>query len=164
MKINISVIVIITCLLFMAGTEDVHGDDVRGAGFSVSGLGITGDYAKTESTHDGGVYLSYRFGLHHMLSAFINMDVGYRFNEGSVNGKIGLLPMFFVIGLEFGFAYAYRVNDSDDPFSPGGYFGLSVLLPYKQFPVFVSIGGNFYGKGHENEFYAGATVLYNFWD
>ena len=171
MKAKISAIFIITGLLIFTNVKGSFADNVRDYGYAISGLGITGEFTKTDNCIDGGMYLSYKMGLHHMLSAFFNFDIGYRLSEGSINGKIGITPMFFIFGINFGFAYAYRARDKDPfdesrnwgPFSPGGYISFESLIPHKQFPVFISIGGIFYTKSHDNEFFISATLLYNFY-
>ena len=74
----------------MTGNERIYA---HSGGFGIFGFGVTVDYAETDNNDDSGVYLNFRTGIHHMLSAFINIDTGYRFNENSLNGKIGLSAM-----------------------------------------------------------------------
>ena len=140
--------------------------------YFVSGLGLTGEYARSEDKNDGGAYLSYRGGFFYVFSLFFCADAGYRFSEKSVNGKVGASLMFIAVGIEGGFACAYRTREDDPidrdrnwgPFAPGGYAGLSVAVPDRKYPVFISAGGIFYGKNHPKEFYAQATLLVNFSD
>ena len=75
MKAKISAIFFITGLLLFANVENSFADNVRDFGFVLSGLGITGEFTKTDNCIDGGIYLSYKMGLHHMLSAFFNFGL-----------------------------------------------------------------------------------------
>lgn len=75
--------------------------------------------------------------------------------------------MFAFVGVETGFAGVWNrkndlaFDDGDGSFSPGMYAGLTLCLPDKYFAVFISLGGNFYFKNHENEFYLATTALVN---
>ncbi len=138
----------------------------------VHGIGLSADYSYSDDdSMDGAAYLSYRYGFIYLVSAFFTADAGYRFDKESLNFKTGISGMILFGGLEAGVTGVYnRENsesgntgkDAESGFAPGMYIGLNGVIPFDEFPVFLSAGKSFYLKNHENEYYAMVTCIFNF--
>jgi len=138
----------------------------------VHGIGLSADYSYSDDdSMDGAAYLSYRYGFIYLVSGFFTADAGYRFDKESLNFKTGISGMILFGGLEAGVTGVYNRENSesgntgeDDErgFAPGVYAGINGVIPFDEFPVFLSAGKSFYLKNHENEYYAMVTCIFNF--
>ena len=113
MKNKFYIIIIPAMLIIQFFLSDIYANGMN-RNMPVSGFGVTADYAYSKEMHDGGLYISYRNGVFHLLSFYFNADAGYRFNEESVNTKIGGGLLFLFVGLETGFTMSFNIEDKDN--------------------------------------------------
>ncbi len=168
-RVKASAVHILALVMLLAVIES-PGSASNWKYLKVQGLGATIDYSRSEHLDDGGIFLSYRGGLAQIISGFVAFDAGYRFKKKSMNFRGGVAGMIMFVGLETGFAGVWNMkndldfDDGQGAFAPGMYVGLAGVLPERDFAVFLSLGGNFYFKAHEHEFYLAATAVINFAD
>ena len=112
--------------------------------------------ARNENDAIHSLFVSYRGGFVSWLTALWGADLGYRFAEQTLRGRVGVEALVLFLGLQTGII-ADKTSD-DSRF--GGYVGFGGLLASKNPAEAISLyaGGNFV-RGLGPEFYAKLTYF-----
>ena len=152
---------IIFVLLFLFSTQALYAF-ITLPSTKINSLGLSIE----SGTSPIGIDLSYRYGEWYIAGFFFNADIGYKFIEQSINGRIGISGVYTYIGLETGFLSAVSTVKNNSYFkngngwyAPGWFIGLLLYIPDDDYFFTLSLGANVYGSGHRNELYVRITTL-----
>lgn len=112
--------------------------------------------ARSENAAVHSLFVSYRSGFFSWITALWGADLGYRFAEQTLRGRIGVEALVLFLGLQTGLI-ADRTSDAT---RFGGYLGFGGALASKNPAEAISLyaGGNFV-SGTGPEFYVKLTYF-----
>lgn len=118
-----------------------------------TGIGLTGNYHLNAEGSDGGLYLSGRMGELGLIGYGVVGDLGYRFSDQDVYGRVGVDAFLAILGVRLD--VAWKTGFSGDT-ALGLAYSSEVVLPLPT-PVFFHIGGQSFNNG-THEFFTGLSV------
>lgn len=156
--------VLLTPALVLATTAATAHPPPIGDPSHFAGVGVAGELGYG-ADNVAGVSITAHRGFFYWLSGLVNADVGYRFDSGGMQIRLGAEVMYLVGGLHVGLLQTIDSHPSTG-ISVGGVVYLRAVLSDSPFTLGLFLGGQMYLNRvdrHPHELLVSLRILWDFW-